>query len=297
MNQILSRKVAGSLARSWFLKEGAELWRKNQLNWDLPLSKFQKARLSLYLVLHDYSEGLFPPRFDNREITYEGEIHYGEDLPGLAKSDFLVAELRKPFWPSSPTTAKFMSNFCEIIGGFEECGIKSPQRLLELGCGSGWTAELLAIMGFNVVATSLVPESIELAKKRVASIEARGIPCRLDYRVAPMETIAEVLGEKESFDAVFIYEALHHAFDWREALTSAHKCLKPGGWLFLFNEPNAIHTLSSYRVAKLSNTHEIGFWPGQVVGHLQQIGFSKINFLKGKPHFYCRPFSMAVQRS
>jgi 2-polyprenyl-3-methyl-5-hydroxy-6-metoxy-1,4-benzoquinol methylase len=295
MNDTVSKKVAGILARSLLLKKGAELWRKNQQDWNIPLSKFQKALTGIYLVLHDYSEGQFPPRYDNRETTYSAEIHYGEELPGISKVDFVISEMRKPFW-FGRSVRQYMSNFCEIIRGFEKCGVQPPQRLLEVGCGSGWTAELLAIMGYNVVATNLVPESIELAGRRVSSIKTRGVPCQLDYRVAPMESVADALGEKGGFDAVFVYEALHHAFDWREAIRSAYDSLKPGGWLFIFNEPNAIHTLSSYRVGRLSNTHEIGFWPHEVIGHLRQTGFSNIEYLKAKHHFYLKPFSMVARR-
>jgi 2-polyprenyl-3-methyl-5-hydroxy-6-metoxy-1,4-benzoquinol methylase len=296
MNDTASKKVAGFLARSWPLKSGAELWRQNQQDWNMPLSKFQKALTGLYLVFRDYSEGQFPPKYNSRETTYSGEIHYGEELPGMSSADFILTEMRKPFW-FGPVAPRYLLQFCEIIRGFERCNIHPPQRLLEVGCGTGWTAEFLAIMGYNVVATNLVPETIELAKRRISSIEAKGIPCKLDYRVAPMESVADALGEKSGFDAVFVYEALHHAFDWREAIRSAHDSLKPGGWLFFFNEPNAIHTLSSYRVGRLSNTHEIGFWPHQVTRYLRQIGFSNVKYLKAKHHFYFRAFSMIAQRS
>jgi 2-polyprenyl-3-methyl-5-hydroxy-6-metoxy-1,4-benzoquinol methylase len=296
MKDRVFRGLAGLISRSFFLKRAAELWRQNQLNWHLPLTKGEKILVGVYLGLHDYSLGKFPPVYSDREATYRAEIQYGENLPGLSKADFLVGEMSKPF--GTPGSGReHLAHFGEIVQDFQDCGVLPPQRLLELGCGSGWTAEFLAIMGYEVVATNLMPESIACARRRIASIEAKGVPCRLDYRVAPMESVAEVLGEKGGFDAVFVHEALHHAFDWREALASAHASLKPGGWLFLFNEPNAIHTLSSYRVARLSNTHEVGFWPGEVVRALREIGFLKIEFLQTRYHFYCWPFSLAAQRN
>jgi SAM-dependent methyltransferase len=53
----------------------------------------------------------------------------------------------------------------------------------------------------------------------------------------------------KSFDGVFVFEALHHAFDWRQAIQASFHCLKEGGWLVLANEPNLLHTYISYRVA------------------------------------------------
>ena len=68
----------------------------------------------------------------------------------------------------------------------------------------------------------------------------------------PMESVADFLQDKEvlPFDVVFVFEALHHAYDWHQSLKSAFECLKPGGWLIICNEPNLIHTFVSYRIAK-----------------------------------------------
>jgi SAM-dependent methyltransferase len=295
MKDTAFRKAAGILSKSFFLKSGAELWRNNQTNWYFPLSKFQKILTGIYLILHDYSEGRFPPIYANREITYRGEILYGEDLPGISKSTFDIDEVRKPFL-NFQACRKFLSAFTTMVGSFEKHGIRPPGRLLEIGCGSGWTAELLAIIGYQVLGTNLLPQSIELARRRISSLEAKGLSFGLDYKVAPMESVADVLDEKGSFDGVYVYEALHHAFAWREALQSVYESLKPGGYLFIFDEPNAVHTLSSYRVGRLSNTHEIGFWPGEMKRYLKKIGFSNIHHLKAQYHFYCRPFSLVAQR-
>jgi len=110
-----------------------------------------------------------------------------------------------------------------------------------------------------------------------------------------METVHVTLAG-ELFDAVFVFEALHHAFDWRETIESAAKCLRPGGWLLICNEPNLLHTCISYRVAKLTNTHEIGFSKGDLVTALQKTGFRKIISTGPKLHWWTRPHWLLAQK-
>lgn len=102
-------------------------------------------------------------------------------------------------------------------------------------------------------------------------LEAKGLSPAFKFVAAPMESVHKAVATG-SFDAAFVYEALHHAFDWREAIRSAHACLRDGGWFLICNEPNVLHTCISYRVAKLSNTHEIGFRKSALVGELQKTG-------------------------
>jgi ubiquinone/menaquinone biosynthesis C-methylase UbiE len=55
-----------------------------------------------------------------------------------------------------------------------------------------------------------------------------------------MEEVCAATEHLGPFDAVFVYEALHHAYDWRKACAEAYRCLKPGGWFLLCNEPNLL---------------------------------------------------------
>lgn len=91
-------------------------------------------------------------------------------------------------------------------------------------------------------------------KSRIASIEAKGIQSRLEYLVSAMESIVAEVEDVLPFDAVLVYEALHHAYDWHQSVQSAFSCLKPGGWLLICKEPNIFHTYTSYRIARLTAT-------------------------------------------
>ena len=82
------------------------------------------------------------------------------------------------------------------------------------------------------------------------------------------------------FDATFVFEALHHAFDWRKSIQSAARTLKPGGWLVLANEPNLLHTFVSYRVGRLTNTHEIGMSGRALREEMRSAGLGDIRVLR-----------------
>jgi 2-polyprenyl-3-methyl-5-hydroxy-6-metoxy-1,4-benzoquinol methylase len=291
----LARRVSGALTRSALLRAGRHLWERNQADFMLPLSKSQKLMTGLYLILHDYAQGAFPPTFDDQQKVYDAEIAYSHSLPGVESQAFFDGAMRKPFW-SWRFVNHYLTSFLELTRAFNDLGIRPPQRLLELGCGIGWMAEFLALMSFEVVGTSLAPDEIRHAKTRIASIEAKGVKAQLDFVQAPMETVNEAVGDRLPFDVVYVFEALHHAYDWRQAIDASYACLRPGGWFLICHEPNLVHTLTSYRVAKLSNTHEIGFSRTELVAHLRHAGFRRVVILKNRASFFIRPHWIAAQK-
>ncbi|HMN29186.1 MAG TPA: class I SAM-dependent methyltransferase, partial [Caldilineaceae bacterium] len=171
-----------------------------------------------------------------------------------------------------------------------------PRKLLELGCGTGWMAELLALLQFDVVGTSISPYEIEDAKSRIQSLAAKRINFSLRFHATPMETVDEAVGDYLPFDGVFVFEALHHAYNWRQALAASYRCLRPGGWLVIAQEPNVSHTYVAYRVAKLSNTHEIGFSRKELVQQLNAIGFINVSVVKDRVAFRVKPHWLVAQK-
>ena len=207
-----------------------------------------------------------------------------------------MSNMQKPFWDASAMT-RYLNEFSRLCYSLDRCGVRPPAKVMELGCGHGWTSEFLATMGYDVMGTSIVSEDIEWAHKRIVSLKAKGLERNLAFKASPMESVAEEVGPKGSYDAVFIYEALHHAFDWREAIASASECLKPGGWLLLCNEPNLVHTFSSYRVARLSNTHEIGMSRRQLITHMRKCGLGRTVDMGARLHFWIKPHWLAGQKT
>jgi 2-polyprenyl-3-methyl-5-hydroxy-6-metoxy-1,4-benzoquinol methylase len=100
-----------------------------------------------------------------------------------------------------------------------------PLRILDVGCGSGLNASILAQHGHTVVGVDLSP--VAIAKFRAAGFEGhicdvtQGIPC-----------------PDESFDVVFASEVIEHVVDTEQFLGEIRRVLRPGGTLVL-TTPNS----------------------------------------------------------
>jgi 2-polyprenyl-3-methyl-5-hydroxy-6-metoxy-1,4-benzoquinol methylase len=289
------QEVARLLSESFILIRGKDVWQRNQLDWYLPLSRLDKLLCGMYLIINDYAYDKFPPTFQDQQKAYDAEINYMFTLPGVSREDAIDSQMRKPFWYGRDGR-DFLNDFIKLMNVFEIVGIKPPQRLLELGCGTGWMAEFLAMMKFDVIATSISQYEINIASNRIQSLADKDIKFNLKYMTVPMENVDKSVNEEEAFDVVFVYEALHHAYDWKKAVSASYKCLKPDGWLVLCNEPNLIHTFISYRVAKLTNTHEIGFKRSDLRKELLRIGYQKITYPINKYGFLKKPLWIAAQK-
>lgn len=264
------RRMAGWLADSLWMSRGRRLFARNAQDFNLPLSKLDKLWAGVYIIVEDYSTGRFPPRFDDMRSAHQAEADYYEHLPGQSLNESLLVHLRKPFWGAAGYR-KYSRQFERLLAVLEGLELKPPARLLELGCGPGWMAEFLAQSGYNVVGTTIAPLDVDLAERRAAACRSKGLAEELRFHVCPMENVDSCV-DAASFDAAFVFEALHHAYDWRRAVDAAARCLKPHGYLIIANEPNWLHTFVSYRVARLTNTHEIGFTRGALLAQLRASG-------------------------
>jgi SAM-dependent methyltransferase len=109
----------------------------------------------------------------------------------------------------------------------------APARVLDLGVGPGWTSAFLAESGYSVLGLDIAPDMVALARRKVRP----GFDLRFevhDYE----HSIPE-----DGFDAVVIYDALHHALDEGRVIANALTCLKPGG-RFITMEPGRGHSVS-----------------------------------------------------
>ena len=99
-------------------------------------------------------------------------------------------------------------------------------RVLDVGCGAGLLSEALAREGAEVTAIDLAPDLIKVAK--LHRLES-GV--EVDYRLAPVETLAEEV--PGTFDAITCMEMLEHVPDPGAIIAACATLLKPGGRLFL----------------------------------------------------------------
>ena len=120
---------------------------------------------------------------------------------------------------------------------------KPPASILDIGAGSGWTSCFYSLSGYQVTATDIAPEMVELAQANSAR-----------YNV-PLEVVVsdfESLPFENQFDVAIFYDCLHHAEDEFLALQSAFRALKPGG-ICITLEPGSGHASSAVSVQAMQD--------------------------------------------
>lgn len=114
--------------------------------------------------------------------------------------------------------------------------IGEGSRILDLGCGPGWTSAFLAESGYLVTGIDLAPAHITISRTRA---ERWGLSNMAQFEAADMETF----GLDDIFDAVLVFDALHHSARQRVVVENIARHLKPGGWV-IFGEPSLLHAIS-----------------------------------------------------
>ncbi|MDF0490965.1 class I SAM-dependent methyltransferase [Sphingomonas sp. H39-1-10] len=143
-----------------------------------------------------------------------------------------------------------------------------PARILDMGCGGGWTSVFLARRGFEVVGQDIAPDMIELARENKAR---QGVELNLTFVCADYESMMI----DATFDAVIFFDCLHHSEDERAAIEMAYRSLKPGGVL-ITHEPGEGHATApgSIEAMKLFGVTERDMPPHVIIGHGRAVGFS-----------------------
>lgn len=98
-------------------------------------------------------------------------------------------------------------------------------RVLEVGCGAGFTAVDLARRGFLIEATDATPAMIELTRRNG---HAAGVASRLAARVADVHALDY---ETATFDLVVALGLIPWLHDPEGALREMARVLRPGGYM------------------------------------------------------------------
>src|SRR6476469_951514 len=101
------------------------------------------------------------------------------------------------------------------------------ERALDLGCGTGRVAELMAPSGADVVGIDLAPGLIETAKERAAERDLE-----IEYRVGDCERLEDA---DATYDAVGSSVGIMFAPDHAASASELARITKPGGRMALAN--------------------------------------------------------------
>ena len=106
-------------------------------------------------------------------------------------------------------------------------GTVRPCRAVDLGCGAGNYAIVLAGLGFEVTGIDSSPTAIRIAQEHA---EKGGVQCRF--------VVADLLGDlhevTDTFDFAYDWEFLHHIFpeDRGAYIRNVHRLTRPGALYF-----------------------------------------------------------------
>lgn len=147
-----------------------------------------------------------------------------------------------------------------------------PGRVLDVGCASGYIAELVRRLGHDVV-------GVELNRAMAAQVRKRGIEVLEHDLEEPLPLPAC------SFDLVHACEIIEHLFDTEAFLQHIHTVLKPGGVLVL-STPNLNSLGNRLRVLLGRPLPMWGAFPGdRHGGHIRVFNLAKARELLERTGF------------
>jgi 2-polyprenyl-3-methyl-5-hydroxy-6-metoxy-1,4-benzoquinol methylase len=179
---------------------------------------------------------------------------------GAIGEDYALRTLNKPFVNQDGALLAQMSAVLSLLP-------HPPAKLLDLGCGTGWTSVIFARSGYDVIGQDISQEAITLAAKHE-------LPKKIQLKFVASDY--EGMKYAEEFDCAVFFDALHHAEDVVAALGSVHAALKPGGRLVV-SEPGKGHGSSAeaQEAVERFGVTERDMPPTAIIAAAKQAGFSR----------------------
>jgi SAM-dependent methyltransferase len=185
----------------------------------------------------------------------------------------------KPFSaPPNEELARCLRTFAHVV---ELLQLDIRAQVLDIGCGPGWLSEFLSRCGYSVTGVDISPDMVEIARDRVTAIGeiGPGIEVQAEFHAMPVRQMPW----SSRFDAVILYDTMHHFDDELETLAVIRRTLVPGGQLFIHEgvlpppgsegEHNLVAEMERY------GTLESPFDPDYLEEVVRQAGFSDVRRL------------------
>lgn len=147
--------------------------------------------------------------------------------------------------------------------------LPKEKRVLDIGCGGGYFANLLKIAGYDIVAGDIVGSetpSGEFWHLQRSKVKQQPDYIRFDGRAIPFKD--------KSFDAVITIAVLEHVqSDERKLLKEILRVLRPGGRFSIYELPRKLSYEYLINRIGLSTAHE-RFYNKDIKDMLIELGFS-----------------------
>ena len=213
-------------------------------------------------------------REKNRLVDYK--VHYQTDAEAIVDPQGLDPVRRA----SEDRRMETLRRLLELRPG---------ERLLDIGCGSGWFGDRCHRHGIDVWA-------MDIGRSGVAGAKTR-FPQAATYQVGDLYFLPFAAA---SFDAVVLSEVVEHLEDIDAALAEARRVLRPGGRLLVsvpYRETIVDHLCIHCNQLTPANAHLHRFDEATLAAHFRRQKFAirevhlmtnKLLELGGFPHFSAR---------
>jgi len=143
--------------------------------------------------------------------------------------------LNEPFGVGR-NAARLLFDFAAMLSAFDD---HDNRRVLDFGCGTGWTSEFLCRAGFDVTGVD-IDATAEKAFGRRLEADKRLTPSRFRFRHADGHRLPFDDG---TFGHLVCFDSLHHMADYRKVFREMFRVLDHHGRA-VFVEPGAKHSCS-----------------------------------------------------
>jgi SAM-dependent methyltransferase len=197
-------------------------------------------------------------------MSQQEEIDYVRNMEKVLevdKSEVWRGLLGKPW--NDQRAARYFLDFGQILQLLPPW----PARILDLGVGAGWTSIFLARCGYTVLGLDIAPDMLQMARQNASDDLPLQFLCH-DYEKALPAL---------NFDAVLIYDALHHASDERAVIRNVFSALRVGG-ILITAEPGAGHSQQSYSLQAIERfgTNEKDMEYNRQLSLMKSAGFAEV---------------------
>jgi SAM-dependent methyltransferase len=211
-----------------------------------------------------------------------------------ASEEYFQRTENEDYWRLKPFSDRqyagwMLMRFGQLMAGL----MPGPgSRVLDFGCGTGWTSVMLAQTGADVVGVDISPSALEIAKKNAQSTV---LPANSSLSFETYDG-THLPFDDEAFDLVTIYDAFHHLPNQKRMLSELNRLLWKHGRLG-FAEPGVGHAEAEHSGAE---AHEHGVLEQDV--DIEQLyrsalaaGFQHMDLFV--PAIHPRTFSLPITRA